>query len=312
MERAHQTLQGTVCSRSRWQSIGKQWLQVAVLLGSGLLSGCAAWTNPVACGIPVCAVPWCLLAEPKANLVRIPLTALKQQPPVEYLLGPGDILGVFVENVLGQADQNPPVTMPDVNGISSLPPAIGFPIPVLEDGTLHLPLVEPVHVEGMTLSQAEQAIKDAYTLKKQMLHKGKERIIVTLMRPRTTRVLVMREDSPGTAGANVSLGAGYSRGMLGTNPGVSGARRSTGMVVDLPAYENDVLTALTQTGGLPGFDAKNEIRIDRHRRESPSPSTSSSDAKIIASDAEQAAAGAQGSEPLIIPLRIPKKRPPPF
>ena len=84
-----------------------------------------------------------------------------------------------------------------------------------------LPLVEPVHVEGMTLSRAEKAIKDAYTVKKQILAKGQERIIVTLMRPRTTRVLVMREDSPGTAGGNVTLGAGYTRGLLGTSPGVS-------------------------------------------------------------------------------------------
>jgi hypothetical protein len=36
------------------------------------------------------------------------------------------------------------------------------------------------------------------------------------------------------------------------------------MTVDLPAYENDVLTALTLTGGLPGYDAKNEILVQKH------------------------------------------------
>ena len=31
----------------------------------------------------------------------------------------------------------------------------------------------------------------------------------------------------------------------------------TGQIIDLPAYQNDVLTALARTGGLPGTDAKN-------------------------------------------------------
>jgi hypothetical protein len=132
------------------------------------------------------------------------------------------------------------------------------------------------------------------------------------MRPRTTRVLVIREDSPGAGGANVTLGAGYSRGLLGTGPGVSGARRGAGMVVDLPAYENDVLTALTETGGLPGFDAKNEISIERHSPEAPLPSGMHSGAGMIASETATVAAGAQGSEPLVIPLRIRKNAPLPF
>ena len=34
-------------------------------------------------------------------------------------------------------------------------------------------------------------------------------------------------------------------------------------MVNLPAYENDVLTVLAYTGGLPGFDAANEIIIQR-------------------------------------------------
>ena len=35
------------------------------------------------------------------------------------------------------------------------------------------------------------------------------------------------------------------------------------MVVDLPANQNDVLNALTRTGGLPGLDAVNEVVIRR-------------------------------------------------
>ncbi|MGD0896634.1 MAG: polysaccharide biosynthesis/export family protein [Thermoguttaceae bacterium] len=312
MDRAHQNLQGTLCGGSRRLSIAKQCLLVAVLLGSGLLTGCAAWTNPVAHGIPVWAVPQELLAKPKENLAPIPLSSLKQQPPTEYLLGPRDILGVFVEKVLGQADQNPPVTMPDVNGISNLPPSLGFPISVREDGTVPLPLVDPVHVEGMTLAQAEKAVKDAYTVKRKILAAGQERVIVTLMRPRTTRVLVIRQDSPGVAGANVTVGAGYTRGLLGASPSFSATRHGAGTIVDLPAYENDVLTALTQTGGLPGFDAKNEVRIDRHALKSTSPDSSGSGAEAAAAEAEKTSAGDREVETVKIPLRLPASAPLPF
>ena len=36
---------------------------------------------------------------------------------------------------------------------------------------------------------------------------------------------------------------------------------SRGFVLQMPAYKNDVLNALLQTGGIPGVNAKPEIRI---------------------------------------------------
>src|SRR5439155_11481262 len=45
------------------------------------------------------------------------------------------------------------------------------------------------------------------------------------------------------------------------NPG--SLQKGTGYSIDLPAYENDVLTALALTGGLPGLDAVNEVVIER-------------------------------------------------
>src|SRR5262249_60035794 len=54
---------------------------------------------------------------------------------------------------------------------------------------------------------------------------------------------------------------GAGRG--GAGGACGGNRRGTGAVVDLPAYENDVLNALTRTGGLPGLDAMNEVVIQR-------------------------------------------------
>ena len=54
-------------------------------------------------------------------------------------------------------------------------------------------------------------------------------------------------------------------GALSVGPGgaLGGNRRGTGAVVDLAAYENDVLNALTRTGGFPGLDAMNTVVIQR-------------------------------------------------
>ena len=94
----------------------------------------------------------------------------------------------------------------------------------------------------MTLTQATEAIQKAYTITKEILPEGKDRVIVTLIRRRRVRVLVVREEAGGAE--NIS-------------------KRGTGTTVDLPAYENDVLHALNETGGFPGVDAKNEILIIR-------------------------------------------------
>src|SRR5262249_37119502 len=77
----------------------------------------------------------------------------------------------------------------------------------------------------------------------------RERIIVSLLTPRTYQVLVVRQDA-----SNLTVGA---TGAIGAS------RRGTGASVNLPAYENDVLNALTRTGGLPGLDAVNEVVIQR-------------------------------------------------
>ncbi len=41
------------------------------------------------------------------------------------------------------------------------------------------------------------------------------------------------------------------------------SKRGSAHVVDLPAYENDVLHALSISGGLPGYDAFNEVWVLR-------------------------------------------------
>ena len=190
--------------------------------------------------IPVSRVPAEILAtELKDNYKDISLLRLRQDPPETYLLGPGDVLGVYIKGVLGSEEELPPVHYPED---SNRPPAIGYPVPIREDGTLALPIVEPISVKNMSLVEATEAVRNAYTYPREIVKKGEESIIVTLIQSRKVRVQVIREESGGTEGVS---------------------KRGTGKVVDLPAYENDVLHALNATGGMPGTDAKNEILIYR-------------------------------------------------
>ena len=136
-----------------------------VFLLCALLSGCASVTNPVAEGVPVRRLPPVLLGESRESLRLIPLNLLRQKPPEVYQSAKGDILGIYIEGVLGERNQAPPVRFPE-NG--NLPPALGFPIPVRENGTISLPLIEPVEVRGLSITQAEDKVRDAYTVKKQI------------------------------------------------------------------------------------------------------------------------------------------------
>jgi len=232
--------------RSRWDGTGLAW-PLAALLWCGLSCGCAAITNPVASGLPVDLVPRELLKESIDDAKTIPLTLLRQPPPEVYRLAAGDVLGVWVEGILGDRNQAPPVNFSDQG---KQPPAVGFPIPIRENGTVALPLVEPVLLQGLSLAEAEKEIRNAYTVKKQILKPEQNRIIVvTLVRPRQYHIQVIRQDSGGlTLGGDNVLGS---------------TKRGTGHLVSLPAYENDVLNALARTGGLPGLDAVNEVVIER-------------------------------------------------
>jgi protein involved in polysaccharide export with SLBB domain len=244
-------------------------LLLAALLAAAP-GGCAAITNPVANGPPVATLSPALLAEPKEGLTTIPLNLLRQQEPEAYRLAPGDVLGIWVEGVLppaaaggpaGALTSAPPYQYPETPGLS---PAVGIPTPVLADGTITLPLIEPIRVEGMTVEQVREAVRVAYTVKRRLLQPGRG-IIVTLARKRVYQVLVFREDASGVSIAPAT-GAAPNRaiGFSITSAEVGGtSRRGAGYAVDLPAYANDVLHALAATGGLPGVDAEDEIIIQR-------------------------------------------------
>jgi len=268
-------------------------------------AGCAAFTNPVANGVPVYMIPDELLAPTKEGLEPIDLTLLRQAPPEEYLLSTGDTLGVYVQGVLGNAEEPPPVSVPDT---AEVPPSIGYPFPIRADGTISLPYLGALEVSGLTIEGAEQKVIDAY-LEKQIVKATDYRIIVTLLRPRYERVLVVREDA-GQSQVSVS-----NTGLVGfdTQTTISGGRSATGQAVDLPAYENDVLNALTRTGGMPGPDAIQEVLIFRGGRGADNRAGMATEAMEVDSSGnpymQQAGAGG-GGEIIRIPLEVSPGMPP--
>lgn len=227
-----------------------------------LLSGCAALTNPTANGIPVRVLPEELLAESKEGFEPIPLTLLRRAPIKDYLLEPGDTLGIYIEGILGNEETPPPVNIPDS---TEEPPSIGYPFPIRQDGTLALPYVGKIKVakpalsRNITIEEAEELVIDAYR-KKDILRVEDKRILVSLLRPRYIRVLVLRSDSNQPS---VSLQTASPLGLGSTSASIGGGRQAVGQILELPVGENDILNALARTGGIPGADATQEIVIQR-------------------------------------------------
>ena len=290
--------------QARLARAGRSWfVRLLFLLVSAQATGCAALTNPVADGVPVHLLPAEYLGHPHQDDKPIPLNLLRQPPPDFYHLDSGDILGVYIDTVLGEKNQPPPVRYAEQGNVS---PALGYPVPVQENGTVLLPYVKPVYVRGMSVGEAHDAIAKAYTTPEEILKPGKERIAITLMEPRRYHVLVVRQDAPGKPQDNqpqFTVGS-FSLGLSeGSNP----SRRGQGSSLELPAYQNDVLTALTRTGGLPGLDAKNEVMILRSKKRHPQPGNANT--SLARRDASS---GQYAEDTTYIPLRLPPGQPVPF
>ncbi len=184
------------------------------------------------------------------NTTQINFLTLRQSPPDQYILGKGDTLGIYIQGITGDKDVPPPVHFPEDAGQQ---PALGYPVPIRDDGYIGLPLIKPLRISGMTLAQAEKQIIDAYS-DEEILLEGSEKIIVTLMRRRTYNILVIRED----------LATGNTTNSIRDNETFLGDSLQTeSFSIELPAYENDVLHALSETGGMPGERALNEIVVLR-------------------------------------------------
>ena len=235
----------------------KMLLIGAAAVSSPALTGCTSLTQPID-GIPARRLPPQFFQETKNDLIPIDISLLAQESPRQYILGPGDILGVTVDRILPYAEpdtvpQLPPVHFPTEK--SDLPPATGFPITVLEDGMISLPLVRPIKVAGLTEDQTRDLIRKTYLDAKILKEDESRKIspIVTIIKKRQINVVVIRQDKASGGGATQQTG----RGVAATD------YSATGKILKLDAYKNDILNALVETGGLPGVSAKNEIKILR-------------------------------------------------
>lgn len=237
---------------------------VAVLAAMAMaLSGCTALTQPIN-GIPSNRLPPQFFQGGKNDLIPIDFSLLAQEKPRQYTLGPGDVIGITIDGILpfnepDQVPEPPPVHFPEKD--STLPPSTGFPITVLEDGTISLPLLEPVNVAGLTEDQTRDKIRKAYIDTKILKEDEQKKVspVVTLIKKRRINVVVIRQDKAQTGSYLMQQVNRSGRGVVGSD------ESGEGTVVKLDAFENDILHALTETGGLPGTGAKNEIKVLRSK-----------------------------------------------
>jgi hypothetical protein len=226
-----------------------------MLLAAALLPscvGCAAFRNDLD-GVPARYLPLEYRVASERGKRPIDPSLLGQTPPPEYLVDAGDVLAVYVEGVIGRTPELPPVAA--ASNVFERP-TTGYPLTVRDDGTLALPYEGSVDVRGLSLRGVERKLREFYTYQQPLLREGRSRVLVGLHRPRTHRVLVVRQES------------GNRQGNIGSGGTVNFEidKRGTGRVVELPAYRNDVLNAITETGGLPGVDARNMVYVIRRPR----------------------------------------------
>lgn len=233
----------------------------ALALAACASGGCAALTNPVADGIPVRRLPDEVFARPKTELQQVPLNLLRVNDPGDYRLDKGDTLAIVADEVLTRENQPVPVQFL-ANPNATKTAVQGVPVPVQDDGTILLPLLDPIDVKGRTLIEVRNLIVEQMVEKKQIVVRGKERVLVDLLQPRRYRVLVVREDSQPTP-AFTSAGS--------TTAVVGGTKKGSAFSLQLEPGRNDLLQALTLTGGPPGVDAKNEIVVRRGKYDPADP-----------------------------------------
>lgn len=237
-------------------------LVAATLIAAGTLTTTGCQLNhsvsSAAKAIPANRLDPSLFECSRESLAPLPFSTLGQVKPQQHIIGAGDTLAVYVYGVFPANEDETPVQQRTqaVNQIyypprgSVVGPLTGLPVRVEGNGTIDLPLVGDISLDGLTMPQAIEAITKAY-IDEEVLQKGKERVTVDLLIPRVRRVVVLREDTPNTQVALVPPGA------------VNEIHRGSGEVIDLPIFENDVLHALGATGGLPGTDAARELYVIR-------------------------------------------------
>ena len=105
-------------------------------------------------------------------------------PMVPYRLVAGDVLGVFIEGVLGEFDQAPPVHYPAPQ--TGLPPSMGFPIVVEYDGRISIPFIDRLEVSGKTIAEVRRDLISAFQEGEAPILNSQARILVSLMQKRSS------------------------------------------------------------------------------------------------------------------------------
>ena len=254
---------------------------LCVLATAIVLPGCAAF-HPLR-GVPASYLPDQYAGERRAGKRTINLNLLVRRPPDQYRIDAGDVLAVYIPGVLGrlstkldEAGEEPPINQPNT---ADDPPTIGYPVTVRDDGTIPMPYVRPIHVAGRTLAEVEDTIRRAYAVDTSILSADSDiqkRIVVSLQRAREYRILVVRQEMADMQATQNQV----------SNLNIGNSKRGTAKIVQLRAYENDVLHALSRAegaDGLPGLDAENAIYVVRRRNRiaqngpNPAPSNAAPD-----------------------------------
>lgn len=161
-------------------------------------------------------LPQQYVAKPRVGLSDIDLSQLARSAPPTEMLHPGDTITVAI--VTGMEEREAPA----------------HELRIGDDGTVGVPLVGPVRLAGMTLTEAEKAIASEGQNRGLYVNPN---VTVSIVKPRSVRVTV--------AGA-VNKPATY----------------------DLPASNSTLLAALTMAEGL-SMDAETVVEIRTPTRNVP-------------------------------------------
>ena len=75
-------------------------------------------------------------------------------------LVPGQVLGFYIPNVLGAPGEAAPMNVQPPN--SYAPDSYGYPVPIRNDGTISLPCIHPVYVQGKTVREVRHLVNEKY------------------------------------------------------------------------------------------------------------------------------------------------------
>lgn len=211
------------------------------------LTGCSSILNS---SVRPSELQFDAIPESRSAQVQIDHRLLGTPIDAEHTVTQGDVLGIYIADVLGDREELPHVAYPSFRTKNSpIEPFVGQPIKVESNGTIQLPYVSPIYVEGMSLPQVRDEISTQYVQKEGLVKAGRSNVFVSLITPRFHRIYVVRQDTR------------YNLPGLVTTSQQEISRRWSGTTLYLEPKESSVLTALMRTGGLPGIDAQNELWV---------------------------------------------------